>query len=188
MANIDWLHANETHWNDFAKDVADARRRLEALLHAGERDQFGIVACRDCGHRLLREADERNDCECPGPVSPAVHSLHRPNVCCLACRARLDDRHQRHDQGGLRDRWTCTGCPRVYDRDDYDELVARDALDNAIALPVVLLLERFAVTVGQVRMWANRGKVRRHGRDEYGRMLYDVADVAGHAEATALTG
>lgn len=183
---IDWAYSHEVHFEDFAKDMANARRRLEAVLYAGERDEHGIVVCRECRHRLVRDFDERKDCGCPGPSIPYDHSLHRPNLCCLACRSRLGEEHGHHDQGGLRDRWVCSGCERPYSRDEYDQLIARDALDNATALPVVRLQERFDVTVGQVRMWALRGFVKRHGRDELNRMLYDVADVAQRADTSVV--
>ena len=35
---------------------------------------------------------------------------------------------------------------------------------------------KYRIKPGSLRQWANRGKVRKRGRDESGRMLYDVAD------------
>jgi hypothetical protein len=185
---IGWAYDHEPHFADFAADMANVRRRLEAVLYAGERDQHGVAPCDQCGHRLIRETDERRDCGCDGFSTPTDHSLHRANLCCLACRTRLGEGHARHDQGGLRDRWVCTGCWRVYNRDEYDELIARDSRDNATALTVDKLVERFDVTVGQVRMWALRGHVKKRGRDEYGRMLYDVADVQARLGRPVLAG
>lgn len=46
--NLRWLYDNEPHFDDFAKDVAAARRRLEAVLYAGERDEKSKVPCIDC--------------------------------------------------------------------------------------------------------------------------------------------
>jgi hypothetical protein len=45
---VGWAWDHEPHWSDFAKDVAAARRRLEAALYAGEREERSAVPCIDC--------------------------------------------------------------------------------------------------------------------------------------------
>jgi hypothetical protein len=176
--NLRWFWDNEPNFADLADDVAAARRRLEAVLYAGDRDVHGVIPCRECDGELDRLALDRRPCRCP---EPPPHAWHVPGRCCRRCR--WEERHALHDQGGLRDAWVCRRCHHAYDLDEYRAAVARDARDNATALTADALCERFPdVTVGQVRVWANRGLIKRQGRDEMGRMLYDVADVEARVE------
>jgi hypothetical protein len=196
--NLRWIYDNEPKWDDFAKDVAAARRRLEAVLYAGERDTHGVVPCGQCGGELDRLTVDPRTCRCPEPIPHAWHGPRTRSVlvkrkqgkplvltfvievCCLQCL--WDERHKIHDQGGLRDEWVCRKCHHTYDLDEYRSTVARDARDNATALNADQMTKRFPeVTVGQLRVWANRGFVHKRGRDELGRMLYDVADVKTRA-------
>ncbi len=48
LDNLRWIYDNEVKWDDFAKDIATARRRLEAVLYAGEREERSTVPCIDC--------------------------------------------------------------------------------------------------------------------------------------------
>jgi len=52
---LDWLWENEPHFEDFARDMRDARRQTETLLMAGERADRIRVTCPDCeaGKRLI---------------------------------------------------------------------------------------------------------------------------------------
>lgn len=42
---LDWAWENEPHWDDFTRDINQARRNLENLVHAGERTQRSRVRC-----------------------------------------------------------------------------------------------------------------------------------------------
>lgn len=44
---LDWAWEREPHWDDFARDVAQARSRLEGLLRAGTRPERTTVRCID---------------------------------------------------------------------------------------------------------------------------------------------
>lgn len=48
LTALQWAWDNEPHWDDFAKDVRAARRRLEDVLHDGEREERSWVPCLDC--------------------------------------------------------------------------------------------------------------------------------------------
>lgn len=195
---VAWAYDNEPHFDDFAKDIHAARARLEASLQAGDRTEHGAVSCKLCGGELDRpvlEDDDgntvRRDCRCPErPTMP--HASHwQRDRCCLACHAEQQHEavHRRHDQGGLRDQWVCRRCRHTYNANEYHEAVMKDARDNAVYLTAEKLVERFdKLTIGTVRVWANRGFVRKRGRDEYGRMLYDVSDVATRLKERSLAG
>lgn len=48
LENLRWMYDHEPHFADFAKDIAAARRRLEAVLYAGDRDEKSWVPCTTC--------------------------------------------------------------------------------------------------------------------------------------------
>lgn len=173
--NLDWIASTEVKFGDFERAIGGARRRLEDMLQDGERDKRGLVSCTRCLAPLVRDADPRRDCGCP-----AAHGPHDANSCCLRCK--IDDAtHAGHKQGGLADTWHCSDedCWRTYTAEEYKTLVAQDARNNAKSLAAQELVKRFeGITVGQIRMWALREKVRKCGRDELNRMTYDVSDVA----------
>jgi hypothetical protein len=102
---------------------------------------------------------------------------------CLHCKATLTRRcdpprpGNKLDQGGLRDVWDCPRCTRVYNRDEYFNAVKASYRANAPALTADDLHQELGVAVGTIRVWANRNKIRKRGRDLAGRVLYDVTDV-----------
>lgn len=50
-----WAEANEPHYEDFAADIANARRKLENTLHEGDRDQIHEdITCLVCDTPLRR--------------------------------------------------------------------------------------------------------------------------------------
>lgn len=56
--SVDWAWENELHFEDFVKDVADAKRRIENTLSAGNRVAFRGVPCmyESCrGTQLVRK-------------------------------------------------------------------------------------------------------------------------------------
>lgn len=48
LGALGWAFKHEPHWDDFAKDMAAAKRRLEDVLHDGEREERSWVPCLDC--------------------------------------------------------------------------------------------------------------------------------------------
>jgi hypothetical protein len=94
--NLRWIYDNEPKWDDFAKDVAAARRRLEAVLYAGERDERTRVPCIDC--------NEGRD-SAPIRILLVVHyATDKPGWTCPECRRK-----------GTEDHWFCPRCKRQYD-------------------------------------------------------------------------
>lgn len=76
---LDWAWDNLPEWDDFARDIRNARLRLEDLLYAGARQELTRIVCNRCdsGKRLLHlygpEVDGSGDrWKCP------------------ACKVRLD--------------------------------------------------------------------------------------------------
>lgn len=69
---LNWAWENEPHWDDMARDINRARRRLEDVLHAGRRANRTRVPC-DRGFcerkpRLIRvhaETQEQDHFKCP---------------------------------------------------------------------------------------------------------------------------
>lgn len=85
------------------------------------------------------------------------------------------------DRGGLRDEWRCPRCRRAYDMHSYWNAVRAAYTAHATALTDREIEAQYGVPRGTVRVWANRGVVRRRGKDTRGRRLYDVDDVRRHA-------
>lgn len=75
------------------------------------------------------------------------------------------------------DRWTCPRCKQWWSHEDYQQRVSDDYRAHAHALTAKDVAAQYRVTAGTLRKWAERGKVRKRGRDDSGRMLYDVSDV-----------
>lgn len=94
---------------------------------------------------------------------------------CMDCQTLLVRRsHPRH---GLLDEWACPRCRATYTAAEYWNAVRRDYQDNATALHAEAIERRTGVAIGTIRVWVNRDKVRTRGKDEEGRVLYDVEDV-----------
>jgi hypothetical protein len=166
---------------DFAATLRRMRGRLEDTLQDGKRSETG-APCISCGTELTHRANDRQDtCDCPPRKPHTRHELHPFDHCCLQCR--VDAKHQRHDQGGLRDEWLCRGCERRYDESEYkDRVVALTYAQHAPARISADLTARYDLKPATLRKWVERGKVRRRGRNLEGKLLYDVGDVEKHLE------
>lgn len=57
-----------------------------------------------------------------------------------------------------------------------------DGLCDAEAICFHLARLKLSVRPGTLRVWALRGHIKVHGRDRFGRSLYDYNEVATHAE------
>lgn len=91
--SLEWAWSNELHFDDFAADMARARRKLEDILHAGERVERGAPCMYDeCdGVRLVRKLVPDR-----GPEGEKVW--------------RLSD-------------WHCPSCKRSWDEDSYARMI-----------------------------------------------------------------
>lgn len=83
------------------------------------------------------------------------------------------------------DRWTCPKCRQWWTEHDYRVRVAAVYVGVAPALTASQIHQAYRVNESTVRTWAQRGKVGRRGKDEQGRMLYDVADVLATRDSAA---
>lgn len=108
---------------------------------------------------------------------------------CVHCRTNLVRRalppqpaRRDGDRGGLRDEWHCPRCRRVYDSGSYWNAVRAAYLAHASTMTDREIEAQYGVPRGTVRVWAKRGIVRRRGKSDRGRQLYDVDDVRRHAE------
>jgi hypothetical protein len=98
---------------------------------------------------------------------------------CFMCgKARLVKSWDEDPNGDL-DHWFCPrdDCLHWWSEKDYRTKVEGTYVQAADRLTASQIAATYRVPEGTIRQWANRGKVAKRGRDESGRMLYDVADV-----------
>lgn len=93
---------------------------------------------------------------------------------CPACGARALVK----SYGGSEDddRWTCPKCRQWWTEADYRTKVDGIYLGVADALTASQMQRAHRIPEGSTRAWAAKGEVRRRGRDDQGRTLYDVTD------------
>lgn len=74
------------------------------------------------------------------------------------------------------DHWECPTCRRILSEGDYWRAVyaAHQAISDRLTADA--LAERIGVKASVIRVWGARDKIRKHGRNQYGITLYDVAD------------
>lgn len=133
---LDWAWDNEPHWDDFARDIAQARRRLEDILLAGERSERGAPCMYDeCkGKRLVRKMIPARDAE--------GHKVW------------------------VQSDWHCPSCKRHWDEDAYARMVTaanHAAQQEDIAGQTWVSLTRAAKETGRsiktIRTWVNRAEL-----------------------------
>ncbi len=96
-------------------------------------------------------------------------------------RRRLD-LHPDKDEHGQRDHWVCRTCERSYNEIEYRLATKQAALRESAALTATDMESAYRVPQGSLRAWASMKRsdgtvlVRKIGRDDSGRALYDVAD------------
>lgn len=155
-----------------------------------------------CGPRPRMRHGEHGRCDCPIGIRlevaltpagettivpirvsedplPEDHVHPRSDLSCIACHRerQWDTAHAAHGGAAAReDRWACPSCSASYNEHDYRTKVDAVYVLHAEALPASQIREVYRVPEGTVRQWANRGHVRKHGRDLSGRQLYDVGD------------
>lgn len=172
------LHtAAQTHdaFDEFAQQVAGCRSRLESVLGHGTGDQKG-AACIWCQATLVRRARERKERDqCDGHADTfggRSCTYPRQSGCC--------------DRGGvdLDGEWHCPRCRRRYDPERYDRATKAAYIFHAEELSAPEMAARFSIPAGTIRVWANRGLVRKRRRPG-SVTLYSVADVAARVPDVA---
>lgn len=104
---------------------------------------------------------------------------------CPACgnAALTLDRGEAVD--GSEDRWVCPrkDCGQWWTEHDYRVKVEGTYVQVADKLTASQIRQAYRVPEGTVRQWAVRGHVTKHGKDQQGRQLYDVAQVVAMRDA-----
>lgn len=88
------------------------------------------------------------------------------------------------------DRWVCPSrtCGEWFLDSEYRRWVSDDYRANSDKLTAPDLEAQYAVKASSVRAWASLGKVRKRGKDDSGRQLYDVADARKAAGQSKTSG
>lgn len=142
----------------FAHEVHQCRTHLEAVLHNSRTSEQG-APCPECA---VANPD--------GKARPLV-------------KRYVDD-----DPTGASDRWDCRDCGSWWGEADYRLRIGARYLQHADRLTASQMLDVYRIKPGALRKWAERGQVRKHGKDEQGRQLYDVASaVAMRDRASVVT-
>ena len=85
------------------------------------------------------------------------------------------------------DRWDCPSrrCATWFLDVEYRRWVSDDYRANSDKLTAPDIEAQYEVKATSVRAWASLGKVKKRGKDDSGRQLYDVADVVRLKDGTA---
>lgn len=105
----------------------------------------------------------------------SVAAYEQRGAPCPACGKAQLVKH--HGHTALGDHWRCPKCAQQWSDQDYRIKVDGIYLGVADRLTASQIAEQYRVTEPTIRKWAEREKVRRRGKDDRGRVLYDVADV-----------
>lgn len=149
---------------DLLAETSRLRSHLEAVLRDSRAPEKG-APCPECPPRHC----ERGCDDCPHPAPRLVKRW--------AHYCDREDCDREHDTTGARDTWQC---PRVsehwWSEADYRMRISDDYLANADALTAEQIEAQHGIKASTVRAWASKEKVRKRGKDQRGRMLYDVED------------
>lgn len=133
---LEWAWDNEAQWDDFAKDVATAKTKLENILSEGERAERGVPCWyEECkGVNLVRKIQPKRD-------------------------------KDGHKVWELSD-WHCPKCHRSWDEDAYARMVTAGneaakvvTIGDETWVSVDYAARKFKRTVKTIRTWVNRGHV-----------------------------
>lgn len=151
--------------------VAYLARHLDwAAQHHDAFDAFAAELRRQVGHlEDVVHAGERADKGAP------CRNCDRPLIRVWAKKA-------------ANDHWKCEGCGEITKPDQYRFSVAAEARTYAEWLSATDMELEHAIRPGTLRQWANRGKVRKKGRSNTGRMLYSVPDALAQRDAVEAEG
>jgi len=140
---------------------------MEKFAHTQEFEDFARDITRCLAHLETVLSDSRE----PEKGAP-----------CPSCREQRDDEkgprlRKRYgaDVTGKDDTWHCPDVPAHWWSDvDYRTRVDGDYLSHAKALTASQMHAAHDIKPGTLRQWANRGAVKRRGRNAQGQQLYDV--------------
>lgn len=172
-------HGDE--FEDFANQIRDCKAHLEAVDHDSHTPDLGRP-CPTC-------ADQRTEGD---PKAPrlrkryAVHPGLPPGMRCGAKDGSSGTVRPCRVCDGKDDAWHCPAFPEhAWTDDEYRRAVDADYIEHATALTAEQMRERFDVSRGSLSGWASRGEVRKAGKDQHGRQMYDVASVVAKLAAVA---
>lgn len=114
---------------------------------------------------------------CHDHVERVLHldEHHDTGVECPACgQARLRKDYAETEDA---DRWTCPRCKQWWTETDYRAKVSGTYVAVSPTLTASQISAEYRVPEGSIRGWATKGDVRKRGRDDSGRQLYEVEDV-----------
>lgn len=133
---LEWAWENLPEWDDFARDVATARVRLENLLVAGERAERGVPCLyEECkGKRLVRKLVPYRDSD--------------------------GFKRWRHSD------WHCPRCHRSWDEDRYSAMVTAanertkfEEIGGETWVSPDYAARKVGRSVKTIRTWADRGEL-----------------------------
>lgn len=136
--------AHTSEFEDFARDVARCLTHLETVLSDSREPEKG-APCPTCSE------------EQPDDTAPRLRKRYGADV------------------SGKDDTWHCPAKPAHWWSDvDYRARVDGDYLKHAEALTASQMHAAHGIKPGTLRQWANRGAVKKRGRNDQGQQLYDV--------------
>ena len=97
----------------------------------------------------------------------------------------LIKRYVDEDPSGASDHWICPECDSRWSEADYRLRVGANYLASAAALTADQMRDQYRIPPGTLRRWVTEGKVKRRGRDDHGRQMYDVTDALMQRDVTA---
>lgn len=103
---LNWAWDTEPHWDEFAADVATARRKLEDVLKEGDRVTLSRVACPDCTKRIAQDAQGGS----PDDEQGFDGELHRWDSERPADRRTAPRLIAVYGDSDDEDRWKCPEC------------------------------------------------------------------------------
>lgn len=180
----DHLHVIAAYDGDLFCDLGDELdeliARLENVLTDGTRPQKG-APCVQCSKPLERIEHRRNNSR--DPKHPVWVGLGIPErrpagfIGPMPERMELQQARPGHEREGAQDFYRCNPCSLTVSVEQYRYAVGVAHRAHADRLTASDLMLQYGVKRGSLTGWASLGKVRRRGKSEDGRTLYDVADV-----------
>lgn len=191
---------------DSIEELRSLRGRLVAELGDADPTIRGVSCLElDCGGTLLRPFDPADPCDHRSTVAAQAILDARSRIIGpltrAAMRTAVTDALSFHacDQGGRRDKWVCSGCPRKYDLDEYNQAVAQLHLDQNPLRTAGQLREMYGIKPASLRWWVLKGEITQHkGSDDgcscgerhdgmrSGWSLYDANEVREQAQRGGL--
>ena len=163
--------------------VASAAGFLDRVLHRVAHDpsqDFPLLAkeVHDCRAHLEAVLHDSRTPE-KGAPCPECSSSDKPGP-------NLVKHYVDEDTTGTSDWW---GCPAVeahwWSEADYRLRVAGRFLASTDRLTADQMRDQYRIPPGTLRRWVTEGKVKRRGRDDHGRQMYDVTDALMQRDVTA---